>query len=69
MSAGPSPQPELKKETPSKNNGERTTAIIGGIVACIACISIIYMYFRKSNYRNNSNLNKMLNNLNRRVGI
>jgi hypothetical protein len=70
MSTGPSPQATKVEgvamvETKRSNTG----LIILGVGTGVACLVILAVVFKGSRGAKSSNLNKMLNNLNRRVGI
>ena len=70
MSTGPSPQAtKVESVAMVETKRSNTGLIILGVGTGVACLVILAVVFKGSRGAKSSNLNKMLNNLNRRVGI
>ena len=67
MSAGPSPQVAKVESTPGKQRSN-TGLIIIGVGTGVACLVLLAVVFRGARGgKSSANLNKILNNLNRRI--
>jgi hypothetical protein len=68
MSTGPSPQAtKVESVAMVETKRSNTGLIILGVGTGVACLVILAVVFKGSRGAKNSNLNKILNNLNRRL--